>query len=126
MWGLSAEEFGFVLVSFAFALTSYLGGKAGKVALARPAPPPAEGVMEVAGAIVSDKAVDRMVKSLDAFTSAATLMTHAIDKDVIAKTELTKALNRNSHVAEEMCDEIKDTGRHMERLKDELIRGQAR
>lgn len=123
MLGLSAEEFGTVLFAAALAITTFLGGKKGKEVLTKkPAAQPE--MIEVAGAIVSDKAVDRMVKSLDAFSSAAVLMTAAIERDVDAKSKLTASLNRNSDVSEDMRDEIKDTGRKLERMKDELIRVQ--
>lgn len=91
---------------------------------------PQDTMLEVAGAIVSDKSVDRMVKSLDEFSAAATVLKAAIDKDVAAKAELTealainsRALGRNSDVSEEMHDELKDTATRLDRLRDELIRG---
>lgn len=93
-------------------------------------PQPQGDVLEVAGAIVSDKAVDRMVKSLDEFSAAATVLKAAIDRDVEAKGALTaamiensRALNRNSDVSEEMHDEIRDVGGRMDNLKTELVRG---
>lgn len=118
MLGLSAEEFGFVLVSLAFALTSFLGGKAGKDALVKrqaPAPAP-DGVLEVAGSIVSDRAVDRMVKSLDAFTSASVLLATAIDKDVEAKAKLTAMVEKHGRLLEENTAACEDMGRHIQKV----------
>ena len=91
--------------------------------------PPKSDVVEVAGAIVSDKAVDRMVQSLDEFSAAATLLKAAIDRDVEAKGKMTAAmvensrkLDRNSDVSEEMHGEIRHVGDRIEHLKVELIR----
>jgi len=102
----------------------------GQVRRAREKPQPQGDVLEVAGAIVSDKAVDRMVKSLDEFSAAATVLKAAIDRDVEAKGALTaamiensRALNRNSDVSEEMHEEIRDTGNRIDQLKTELVRG---
>lgn len=125
MLGMSAENLGTILTGIGLALIALLGGRKGKemVQSGKKAAMP-ENLIEVAGAIVSDKAVDQMVKSLDAFTAAATLMTHSIDKDVRAKEALTKALERNSDVCIDMHDEIKDAGNKLDRMKDELIRSQ--
>lgn len=101
----------------------------GQVRKQKSAPAPAD-MIEVAGAIVSDRAVDRMVKSLDEFSAAATVLKAAIDRDVEAKGHLTaamaensRALNRNSDVSEEMHEEIRDVGNRMDQLKTELVRG---
>ena len=118
MLGLSAEEFGFVLSALAFALVSFLGGKAGKDALVKrngPAAAP-DGVMEVAGAIVSDKAVDRMVKSMDAFTSASVLLTAAIDKDVEAKAKLTAMVEKHGRHLGDNTAACEDMGRNIQRV----------
>ena len=85
----------------------------------------------MAGAVISGKAVERMVKSLDDFSSSASALKCAIDRDVTAKKAMTeslvansRALERNSDVAEEMHDGIKDTARIMSDLKTEIIRSQ--
>lgn len=104
----------------------------GQVRRARQVPEAQSEIVEVAGAIVSDKAVDRMIKSLDEFSAAATLLKAAIDRDVEAKGKLTAAmvensrqLGRNSDVSEEMHEQVKDTGTRLDRLKEELIRTSA-
>ena len=100
----------------------------GQVRKQKTAAAPSE-MIEVAGAIVSDKAVDRMVKSMDALSASNTMLTHAIDKDVEAKKALTqamadnsRALNRNSDVSEDMHEQIKDAEAKMDRLREELFR----
>lgn len=101
----------------------------GQVRKQKTAAAPSE-MIEVAGAIVSDKAVDRMVKSMDALSASNTMLTHAINTDVEAKKALTqamaensRALHRNSDVSEEMHEEIRDTGNRIDQLKTELVRG---
>lgn len=96
-------------------------------------PQPQGDMLEVAGAIVSDKSVERMVKSLDEFSAAATVLKAAIDRDVEAKGHLTaamvensRALNRNSDVSEEMHEEIRETASRIDRLREEIIRGGVR
>lgn len=96
----------------------------GKVRRGSNSPQPKDDVLEVAGAIVSDKAVTRMVASMDALATA-------INTDVRAKTALTdaltansRALDRNSETADDMLDGINDTTHQMERLRDEMFRAQ--
>lgn len=124
MLGLTAEQLGTVLFAAALAITTFLGGKKGREIITKAPPQQPQQFMEVAGAVVSDKSVDRMVASLDAFSSSASIMTQAINRDVEAKAKLTAALNRNSEVSEDMRDEIKDTGAKMEALTREMIRAQ--
>lgn len=123
MLGMSAENLGTILTGIGLALIALLGGRKGKemVQSGKKAAMP-ENLIEVAGAIVSDKAVDQMVKSLDAFTAAATLMTHSIDKDVRAKEALTKALERNSDVCIDLLKTLENVDDRLEKVKDELIR----
>ena len=132
MLGLTAEQIGTVLVGASLAISAIMGGRKGRDMLQKQ-PVQSGDVMEVAGAIVSDKGVDKMVRALDEFTSASILMTAAIERDVTAKTKLTAALtesshslNRNSEVSEEMRDEIKETGSRLEGLTRELIRSGVR
>ena len=125
MLGLTAEQIGTVILGLSMGLIAIMGGQKGKQVAQGRKESPSE-MIEVAGAIVSDKAVDRMVQSLDAFTAAATLMTHAIDKDVEAKAKLTAALIRNSDVSEDMRDEIRETASKIDRLREEIIRGGGR
>lgn len=128
MLGLTAENIGTIILGISIAIISLMGGQKGKQ-IAQGKPQQQGDLIEVAGAIVSDKAVDRMVKSMDALSASNTMLTHAINTDVEAKTALTKAMAENSRaldhhsdIAEEMQDEIKDAGARMDRLKDELIR----
>ncbi|MFC3170244.1 hypothetical protein [Paracoccus fontiphilus] len=128
MLGLTAEQIGTVILGFSIALISLMGGQKGKQ-IAQGKTPQASDMVEVAGALVNSKDVERIVGSLDAFTAAAAMLKPAINRDVEAKTALTKALsensrglNRNSDTADDMRDEIKDVRVAIERLKDELIR----
>lgn len=104
MLGLSAEEFGFVLVSFAFALTTFLGGRAGKNAVTKQAPQAqnAGGMMEVAGALVSDKAAREWVKSNDALSDHVKALTKAIEKN----TDACKDAAENAHEASEAIRQL--------------------
>ncbi|WP_136652432.1 hypothetical protein [Paracoccus aeridis] len=85
----------------------------------RKTPARPDDVMEVAGAIVSDRAVERMVTALDGFTASAKLLTLAIDKDVDAKAKLTGALTG-------VCEEVKEMSDQLDRVRDEMIRSQSR
>lgn len=127
MLGLTPEQLGTVLLAIALLVTGKLGHQKGREILSRQPVP--ENVVEVAGAVISDKGVERIVQSLDAFTASATLLKSAIDRDVEAKQALTKALgvnsasmDRNSDVSVHMREEIRETGDAIGRLKDELIR----
>ncbi|MFC3628185.1 hypothetical protein ACFOM8_01860 [Paracoccus angustae] len=83
-------------------------GFAGVQRVRKGKPAAGEDVLEVAGAIVSSKDVERIVQSLDAFTAAAKLMTHSIDKDVDAKQSLTKALTLNSAASDRLVESKND------------------
>lgn len=130
MLGLTAEQFGTVLLAGAMTIIALIGGKEGKrIANGRGSKP--SDVMEVAGAIVSDKAVTAMVRSLDEFSAASTLLKSAIDKDVAAKVSLTealrensRALERNSDTADDMRDGIKDAATKVGALALEMRLGQ--
>ena len=131
MLGLTAEQIGTVILGISLGLIGLMGGQKGRQ-IAQGKREPDNATVEIAGAIVSDKAVSRMVQSLDEFSAAATLLKAAIDRDVEAKGKMTAALNenslkldRNSNVSEEMHDHIKDTGTRLDRLKEELIRTSA-
>ncbi len=121
---LNSQDLGLVLVALIGVIGSVFGTKAGRDKLTKPGgqPQSAGEMVEIRGAIVSDKAVDKMVAAFEA-------LTHAVDKDVEAKGKLTVALNesgrrldRNSDVSEEMRDDIREVNRTMEGLKAELIR----
>ena len=121
---LNSQDLGLVLVALIGVIGSVFGTKAGRDKLTKPgAQPQSAGEMvEIRGAIVSDKAVDKMVAAFETLTLA-------VDKDVEAKGKLTVALNesgrrldRNSDVSEEMRDDIREVNRTMEGLKAEFIR----
>ena len=99
-----------------------MGGQKGKQIAQGKGPPSQTDVVEVAGAIVSDRGVERMVAALDDFTAAAKLLTAAIDRDVDAKAKLTTSLNRNSDVSDDMREQIRETEAKLDRLREELIR----
>lgn len=129
MLGLTAEQIGTVILGLSMGLIAIMGGQKGKQ-VAQGRKETSSEMIEVAGAIVSDKAVNRMVDAMDALSASNALLTHAINADVEAKKALTaamaensRALNRNSDVSEEMHEKIRDAGGRMDRLKDELIRG---
>lgn len=130
MLGLDANDLGTVLTGIGLALIALLGGKTTREMASRKQQPP-QGTVELAGAVISDKAVERMVKSLDEFSSAANALKSAIDRDVAAKKAMTealvsnsRALDRNNDVADEVNDGMKDTARIMSDLKTEIIRSQ--
>ena len=100
MLGLTSEQLGTVLMAASLAFLGIIGGQKGRQ-MAKGKQPE---VMEVAGALVSDKAADRIVSALD---------------------ENTKALNRNSGVCETLHEAVKEVDDRLERLKDEIIRGQS-
>lgn len=121
---LDSKDLGLVLVAIIGLIGTMFGGKAGRDKLTKPAQQAsgAGEMVEIRGAIVSDKAVDKMVAAFEALTLA-------VDKDVEAKGKLTLALvdsgrrlDRNSDVSEEMRDDIREVNRTMEGLKAELIR----
>lgn len=121
---LNSQDLGLVLVALIGVIGSVFGTKAGRDKLTKPGgqPQSAGEMVEIRGAIVSDKAVDKMVAAFET-------LTQAIHHDVEAKGKLTVALNesgrrldRNSDVSEEMRDDIREVNRTMEGLKAELIR----
>lgn len=128
MLGLTADQIGTIILGLSIGLISVMGGQKGRnLAQGKSGSP--QDTIEVAGAIVSDKSVSRMVQSLDEFSSAATVLKAAIDRDVAAKTALTealtvnsRALHRNSETADDMLAGVRDTSNHLDRLRDELIR----
>lgn len=130
---LESNDLGLVLIALIGLIGSiFTGSKVRDVTGKKvPAAPPPE-FAEVKGALISDKAAERVIQSSDAFTAAATMLKTAIDRDVEAKQALTKALNansasldRNSDVSQDMRDEIRETGDVIGRLKDEMIRAQS-
>ena len=122
MLGLTAEEIGTIILGISMGLITIMGGQKGRQIAQGKGPPSQADVVEVAGAIVSDRGVERMVAALDDFTAAAKLLTAAIDRDVDAKAKLTTSLNRNSDVSDDMREQIRETEAKLDRLRDELIR----
>lgn len=122
MLGLTAEEIGTIILGISMGLITIMGGQKGKQIAQGKGPPSQADVVEVAGAIVSDRGVERMVAALDDFTAAAKMLTAAIDRDVDAKAKLTTSLNRNSDVSDDMREQIRETEAKLDRLRDELIR----
>ncbi len=122
MLGLTAEQIGTVILGLSLGIIGLMGGHRGKQIAQGKGPPSQADVVEVAGAIVSDKGVERMVAALDDFTAAAKMLTAAIDRDVDAKSKLTVSLNRNSDVSDDMREQIRETEAKLDRLRDELIR----
>ena len=121
MLGLTAEQIGTVILGLSLGIIGLMGGQKGKqIAQSKPSSP--GDIVEVAGAIVSDRGVERMVAALDDFTAAAKMLTAAIDRDVDAKAKLTTSLNRNSDVSDDMREQIRETEAKLDRLRDELIR----
>lgn len=115
---MQSQDIGLVLVALIGLVGTIWGGRAGRDKLtgrAASLQKPDGDTVEIRGAIVSDRAVEKMVASFDALTAA-------VGRDVEAKTKLTAALARNSDVSEDMHEQIKDTGSKLERLKDEFIR----
>ena len=115
MLGMSAESIGTFLTGLGLAIIAILGGKAGKEKVTGRQPGGAP-VMEVAGAIVSDKAVERMVKSLDEFSSAAILMTAAIERDVDAKKALTRAMEKHGQDLKDNTEACVEMGRSIDKV----------
>lgn len=126
MLGLTAEEIGTIILGISMGLITIMGGQKGRQIAQGKGPPSQADVVEVAGAIVSDRGVDRMVAALDDFTAAAKMLTAAIDRDVDAKAKLTVSLNRNSDVSDDMREQIRETEAKLDQLKTELIRSGAR
>lgn len=122
MLGLTAEQIGTVILGLSLGIIGLMGGQKGKQIAQGKGPPSQADVMEVAGAIVSDRGVERMVAALDDFTAAAKMLTAAIDRDVDAKAKLTVSLNRNSDVSDDMREQIRETEAKLDQLKTELIR----
>ena len=91
---LESPDLSAVLIAFFAMLGTVMGGGTITQLLGRKkaaTEKPAE-FAEIRGALISDKAAERVVQSSDAFTAAATMMKISIDRDVEAKQALTKAL----------------------------------
>ena len=128
MLGLSAEDIGKILLAVSLLITGRLAHQKGKEIVSRS--PETQGeTMELRGAVISDRAADRLVMAMDAYTASSTMLKASIDRDVEAKQAMTKALStnslsldRNSDTADDLKGEIRDVRNSIERLKDEMIR----
>lgn len=106
MGWLESPNVSAVLIAFFTMLGAVLGSGTLAQLFGRkksPAPPTAE-YAEVKGALISDKAADRVVQSSDAFTAAAMMLKGAIERDVQAKEALTKALYAAAAAGERMVE----------------------
>lgn len=103
MLGLTAEQVGTVLLAIALLITGKLGHQKGKEIVAK-APPPNGETVELRGAVISDRAVDVMVKSMDALSASNTMLTHATNLDTEAKGALTKALHAAAAAGDRMAE----------------------
>lgn len=121
MLGLTAEEIGTIILGLSLGIIGLMGGQKGRQIAQGKGPPSQADVVEVAGAIVHPRDVEKLLKALEGVTAGAALLAVAIDKDVEAKSKLTVALNRNSDVSEDMHQQIKDAENKMERLREELL-----
>ena len=79
MLGLTAEQIGTVILGLSLGIIGLMGGQKGKQIAQGKGPPAQTDVVEVAGAIVSDRGVERMVAALDDFTAAAKMLKTAIE-----------------------------------------------
>lgn len=122
MLGLTAEQIGTVILGLSLGIIGLMGGQKGKQIAQGKGPPSQTDVVEVAGAIVHPRDVEKLLKALEGVTAGAALLAVAIDKDVEAKGKMTVALNRNSDVSEDMHQQIRETESKLDRLRDELIR----
>lgn len=91
---LESPDLSGVLIAFFAMLGTVMGGGTITQLLGRKKAQPEKPAefAEIKGALISDKAAERVVQSSDAFTAAATMMKTSIDRDVEAKQALTKAL----------------------------------
>ena len=121
MLGLTAEQIGTVILGLSLGIIGLMGGHRGKQIAQGKGPPSQTDVVEVAGAIVHPRDVEKLLKALEGVTAGAALLAVAIDKDVEAKGKLTVALNRNSDVSQEMKDQIRDAENKMDRLREEML-----
>lgn len=104
MFGLDSDQFGFVLYAFGLALVGWLGGSKGKEFLtAKPVKTAqadtAQNLVEVAGAIVSDKMAAEWVRAAE---------------------ELTRGIKENTRACDAMAGRIDKVGEVMHDLAKEM------
>lgn len=118
MFGMTGEQFGFFLIAFSTAITALMAGnKAKQMTKAQTASPQTE-KLEIAGAVIDPASAKMLADAFRTNTDAVT----ALNSNMV---EHRKALDRNSEVCEDMRSDIREAANKMERLKDEMIRGQS-
>lgn len=108
MLGLNADQIGTILLAVSLTIVSLMGGRKGREMVKGAGPAPAAGIVEVAGAIVSDKAVTEWVKSANENTAAVMVLAKSIDK--------------NTEACRDAASSAKDASDAMEVLTREIIR----
>lgn len=110
MLGLNADDLGLVFTALATALLTVMGGKKGKEILTRRDAQPAtsSNVMEVAGAIVSDRVAKEWIDAV-----------HDLSRDI---QTLSADIRVNTGACKEAAANAKDAGDAMEVLTREIIR----
>lgn len=103
---LESPDLSAVLIAFFAMLGTVMGGGTitqllGRKKAATEKPPE---FAEVKGAIISDRAVDRIVQSFDGVTTSSTMLKTSIDRDVEAKQAMTKALAALTVMMERMME----------------------
>lgn len=104
MFGLSADDISTVIVGVSLAFIALMGGQKGRqIAQGRSKK---DDVVEVAGALVSDKAAAEWIKANDALSAGMTVMSRAVDRNTDAIETITDDLRdvkgKLSDVAKEM------------------------
>lgn len=105
MLGLTAEQIGTVLLAVSLLITGRLAQQKGKEIVAK-APAQEGGTLEVAGAIVSDKAAKEWVK-------AAEKLSEIMDRHA-------HCLSENTDACRDMSDEITKVGAKIGKLATEM------
>ena len=107
MFGLDSDQFGFVIYAFGLALVGWLGGSKGKEFLKGGShKEPKDNVVEVAGAIVSDKKVNELIEAV-----------HVL---VVAVKEHGRQLGANTTACDSMGRRIDIASDSMQELSKEL------
>jgi hypothetical protein len=103
MLGLSADDLGLVFTAIATALLAVMGGRKGKEILTQREAQPASGgnMMEVAGAIVSDRVAREWIEAVE---------------------DLSHNIKLNTEACKQAATNAKDAGDAMEVLTREIIR----
>lgn len=119
---LESNDLGAVLIALIGAMVTLMSGGKIREMVSPTKPAPSPDMAEIKGAIISDKAVDRIVQSFDGVTAAATMLKSAIDRDVEAKQALTKALSATNASADRMMEA---TGSNLEIIRANTLAANA-